>query len=69
MCPYPPSAIRCEALSIASLKSSDLYIARTGESFSCANSSDKSTEATSPMRILVSRDTSTPASFAMVYAL
>ena len=44
-------------------------MAKTGESFSCANSSDNSTLVTSPIRILASSGTVTPASFAMVNAL
>ena len=50
----------------ASAKSLARYIARTGESFSCANSSESSTLSTSPMRTFVSSGTSKPASFAMV---
>ena len=44
-------------------KSFALYIARTGDNFSCANSSERSTEVTSPMRILVVSGTSMPESF------
>ena len=66
VCPYPPSAIRRFALASASSKSLDLYMARTGESFSCANSSERSTEVTSPMRILVFSGTVIPASLPIV---
>ena len=45
------------------------YMASTGESFSCANSSAGSTLSTSPMRIFVPAGTSTPAISAMVQAL
>ena len=34
VCPMPPSAMSLEALAIASSKSSALYIASTGDSFS-----------------------------------
>ena len=46
-----------------------LYMPRTGESFSWAISSEGSTLVTSPMRILVFSGTSTPAIWAMVWAL
>ncbi len=39
----------CECL----VESFALYIASTGDSFSCANSSEISTDSTSPIRILV----------------
>ncbi len=45
-----------------------LYMASTGESFSCANSSLISTDSTSPIRILVSAGTVTPAISAIVAA-
>ena len=67
--PWPPSQTSFSALSSASSKSFAWYIASTGESFSCANSSESSTLSTSPMRIFVSSGTSTPASAAMVCAL
>ncbi len=60
--PWPPSQTSFSALSSASSKSFAWYIASTGESFSCANSSESSTLSTSPMRIFVSSGTSTPAS-------
>ena len=45
-----------------------LYIASTGDSFSCVNSSDKSTLSTSPISIFVVAGTSTPAKLAIVAA-
>ena len=68
VCPNPPSDINCFALATASSKSFALYIAKTGDSFSCANSSDKSTFSTSPINILVFSVTFTPASSAIVCA-
>ena len=68
VCPYPPSATSCSAFASASSKVFALYIPSTGDSFSCANSSDMSTDSTSPIRILVSSGTLTPAIFAISYA-
>ena len=68
VCPNPPSSINLYALLNASSKLEALYIANTGDSFSCANSSDSSTLSTSPTSIFIFSSTSTPASFAIVYA-
>ena len=68
VCPNPPSSINLYALPTASSKLDALYIAKTGESFSCANSSDKSTLSTSPINIFVFSATSTPANCAIVCA-
>ena len=66
VCPYPPSATSCAAFSNASSNVAALYIASTGDNFSCANSSEISTDSTSPIKILVSSGTSTPASCAIL---
>ena len=68
VCPNPPSSINLYALLTASSKLVDLYIAKTGDSFSCANSSDKSTLSTSPINIFVFSGTSISANFAIVCA-
>ena len=52
-------------MATASAKSFARYMARTGESFSWANSSEGSTLVTSPMRTFVSSGTSKPASAAI----
>ena len=68
VCPSPPSSTSRSALAAASSNVAARYMASTGESFSCANSSAGSTLSTSPMRIFVP-GTSTPAISAMVQAL
>ena len=68
VCPTPPSSINLYALERASSKLFALYIASTGDNFSCANSSDKSTLSTSPIKIFVFSGTSTYANFAIVCA-
>lgn len=55
-------------MSKAVSKSSALYNARTGDSFSWANGSDRSTEVTSPIRIFVPSGTLTPAISAILQA-
>ena len=68
VCPSPPSSINCSAFSTASSNEFALYIASTGDSFSWANSSDKSTLSTSPINIFVFSGTSTPANSAILWA-
>ena len=53
---------------IASSKLFALYIAKTGDNFSCANSSVNSTLSTSPIKIFVFSGTSIPAKAAIVWA-
>ena len=66
--PIPPSKTNLCALWIASSKSFALYIAKTGDNFSWANSSSISTDSTSPINIFVLYGTSTPAKAAIVWA-
>ena len=69
VCPYPPSAISLSAFAKASFISLALYMASTGESFSCANSSESSTDSTSPISTLADFGTFTPESSAILYAV
>ena len=67
--PGPPSIKSCSDMSSACSKVSALYMASTGESFSWAKGSEMSVEVTSPISIFVFSGTSTPAIWAILYAL
>ncbi|VUT19905.1 hypothetical protein SB6421_05827 [Klebsiella huaxiensis] len=64
----PPISTSFTAFSTASAKSFARYMASVGESFSCAKGSLSSIALTSPIRILVSAGTLTPAISAILIA-
>ena len=64
--PIPPNSINLSALSKASSNDLALYIANTGDNFSCENGSSNSTEVTSPTKTLALSGTLTPAILAIL---
>ena len=68
VCPYPPNSTNLSAFLKASSKFLVLYIAKTGDNFSCENSSSNSTEVTSPTKTLAVTGTFTPANSAILWA-
>ena len=69
VCPRPPNSINSSALFKDSSKFLDLYIAKIGDNFSCANGSSSPVDFTSPISTLISSETFNPAILAILYAL
>ena len=69
VCPNPPSFTNSSAFFSPSSKSSDLYIASTGDNFSCANDSSIPVDSTSPINTFELFGISNPAIPAITYAL
>ncbi len=69
MCPKPPNSTNLSAFTNASSKVLTLYMANTGDNFSCEKGSPNSTDVTSPIKIFVASSTFIPAIAAISTAL